>query len=192
MKANSLKKGLPIKKRLLYVIIPPMIFGCSFLPFVIGNVDALMGVLYNVFLYRSNAISPLFGELFGVPLQFYFPLYILLMIIMAFVVRKQAYEYLLLLYLISMLTFSCSMAPQYYVIPVVTLCVLDKGIFRSIYFIFVGALLMISEFESDVLSGWALGEKILYHRANIAVWVTFLFIVTEVIKLYVVKKTARV
>ena len=92
------KKGLPVKKKLVYVFMPPIIFGCSFLPFVIGNIDALKGVIYNVFLYRSHAISPLLGKLLGIPVQFYFPLYILLLVVMAFLVRGQTYEYLLLLY----------------------------------------------------------------------------------------------
>lgn len=182
------KKGLSLRKRLLYVFVPPMIFGCSFIPFVIGNIDAFYGVARNVFLYKSNPISPLLGELLGLPIELYFSLYIMMMVIMAFVVRKQSYEYILLLYFISMFTFSSAMAPQYYIIPVVALCVLDKGIIRNIYFIFVGGLLMISEFGSSVLSGWALGEKVLYHIANVAVWVTFSFIIVEIIKLYVVKK----
>lgn len=182
------KKGLPLKKKLVYVFIPPIIFGLSFIPFVIGNYDAFLGVARNVFLYRSNPISPLFGDLLGIPLQFYFSLYILLMILMAFIIRKQSYEYSLMLYFISMFTFSSSMAPQYYIIPVVTLCVLDKGIIRNIYFIFVGALLAISEFGSPILNGWRMGEIILSHIANIAVWVTFTFIVIEAIKIHTVYK----
>ncbi len=185
------KKGLPAKKKLVYVFVPPIIFGCSFFPFVIGNIDALKGVIYNVFLYRSNAISPLFGQLLRLPLQLYFPLYILLMIVMAFIVREKTYEYLLLMYLISMFTFSSSMAPQYYIIPAVTLCVLDKGIIRKIYFIFVGTLLMVSEFESDILNGWDISRTILEHRANVAVWVTFIFIIGEIRKTYVVRKSVK-
>ena len=185
------KKGLPVKKKLVYVFMPPIIFGCSFLPFVIGNIDALKGVIYNVFLYRSHAISPLLGKLLGIPVQFYFPLYILLMVVMAFLVRGQTYEYLLLLYFISMFTFSSSMAPQYYIIPVVTLCILDKGIIRKIYFIFVGGLLMISEFRSGILDGWYIGQTMLKHIANIAVWVTFIFIAGEIIKIYVAGKRVK-
>lgn len=185
------KKGLPLKKRLLYVFVPPMIFGCSFIPFVIGNIDAFYGVARNVFLYKSNPISPLFGELLGIPIEFYFSLYIVMMLIMAFVVCKQSYEYILLLYFISMFTFSSAMAPQYFIIPIVTLCVLDKGIIRNIYFVFIGSLLMISEFKSTMLSGWDLGEKILQHGANIAVWVTFLFIVIEIVKICTGRKRSR-
>lgn len=185
------KRGLPLKKKLIYVFVPPIIFGFSFIPFVIGNIDALKGVIYNVFLYRSNAISPLLGQPLGIPLQFYFGLYIVLMILMAFVVRGQSYEYLLMLYFISMFTFSSSMAPQYYIIPVITLCVLDKGIIRNVYFVFVGGLLMISEFGSNVLYGWQAGEMILLHIANIAVWVTFIFIITEVIKIYAVRRKSE-
>lgn len=183
------KRGLPLKKKFVYVFIPPIIFGLSFVPFVIGNVDAFLGVARNVFLYRSYAISPLFGQLLGIPLQYYFSLYILMMVIMAFIVRKQSFEYLLMLYFISMFTFSSSMAPQYYVIPVVTLCVLDKGIIRNIYFIFVGSLLMVSEFESKVLNGWRIGEMLLFHIANIAVWVTFMFILAEIIRIYKTRGT---
>lgn len=186
------KKGLPIKKRILYVFVSPIIFGCSFIPFVIGNIDALKGVIYNVFLYRSNAISPLFGQLLGIPLQFYFPMYILSMVLMAFIVREKSYEYLLLMYLISMFTFSSSMAPQYYIIPVVTLCVLDKGIIRKIYFIFVGALLTVSEFRSSILDGWYVSRTILKHIANIAVWVTFAFVIVQIVKIHAHRKNGGV
>lgn len=186
------KRGLPVKKRLLYVFVPPMLFGFSFIPFVIGNVEALKGVIYNVFLYKSNAISPLLGGPWGIPLQFYFSLYLILMMIMGCLLHRQSYEYLLLLYFISMFTFSSSMAPQYYIIPIVTLCVLDKGIIRNIYFIFVGGLLLISEFGSTVLNGWAFGMSVLDHIANVAVWVTFSFIITEIVKLYLLKKRCKV
>lgn len=182
------KQSLPLKKKLVYVFAPPIIFGFSFVPFVIGNYDAFMGVARNVFLYRSNPISPLLGALLGIPLRFYFILYILMMILMAFVVRKQSYEYILMLYFISMFTFSSSMAPQYYIIPVITLCVLDSGIIRNFYFIFVGWLLMISEFGSHILNDWHIGSIILAHIANIAVWVTFIFIIAEVIKMYPIRK----
>lgn len=185
------KHGLPLKKKFVYVFVPPIIFGFSFIPFVIGNFDAFLGVARNVFLYRSYAISPLLGGPLGIPVQFYFSLYILMMILMAFIVRKQSYEYLLLLYFISMFTFSSSMAPQYYIIPVVTLCILDRGVIRNIYFIFVGGLLIISEFQSHVLNGWKIGETLLFHIANIAVWVTFSFIIVEVIIIYRKRRTEQ-
>lgn len=184
------KKGLPIKKKIVYVFVPPIAFGCSFIPFVIGNIDALKGVIHNVFLYRSNAISPLFGTLFEIPTRFYFMLYILLMVLTTFVVCKESYEYLLLFYFVSMFTFTSSMAPQYFIIPVVTLCALDKGIIRKIYFLFVGFLLMISEFRSDILDRWYVSRLLLEHIANIAVWVTFAFIVSQIFKIHVARKNS--
>lgn len=182
------KQGLPFKKKIVYVFLPPFLFGLSFIPFVLGNIDAFYGVARNVFLYRSNPISPLLGELLGIPLQFYFSLYILIMVLAAFVFRKQSYDYILMLYLISMFTFSSSMAPQYYVIPLITLCVLDKGIIRNIYFFFVGGLLMLGEFESPIFNEWLIGEMLISHIANIAVWVTFIFVLIQIIKIYATRK----
>lgn len=185
------KQGLPLKKKIVYVFLPPFLFGLSFIPFVLGNIDAFYGVARNVFLYRSNPISPLFGELLGIPLQFYFSLYISIMVLMAFIFRKESYEYILMLYLVSMFTFSSSMAPQYYVIPLTTFCVLDKGLLRNIYFFFVGGLLTISEFESSIFNEWPIGKFLLSHIANIAVWVTFCFIIIEIIKMYVVQNREK-
>jgi hypothetical protein len=184
------KRGLPLKKKIIYVFLPPMLFAFSFLPFVIGNIDALRGVLYNVFLYRSYAISPLFGKLLRIPEQFYFLFYIVLMVFMALIICGQAYEYMLMLYLISMFTFSSSMAPQYYIIPIVALCVIDNGTIRNIYFVLVGVLLTVSEFGSNILDRWYVGRIALEHRDKIAVWITFMLIIKEVIKLYIMKREA--
>lgn len=144
------KKGLTFKKRILYSVIPVFIFLLSFIPFMIGNMDAVKGVLYNVFLYRSSAFGMLIDyacKFLRIPLQFYFIIFVLSMSILALITRKQEYEYQIMIYLLAQVVFASAAAPQYLIIPIVALCVGEKRTYRYMYFLLAGLYLFIGEFR---------------------------------------------
>ena len=130
------KKGLPLKKRCLYSFMPVLLFLTSFLPYCIKNQEALHGIIKNVFLYRSINNAPLLKMVYvflRVPDNLFFIIYILIMVILGYIVRKKDYQYTVIFYLISMVTFASAIANQYLVIPIVSLCVLSKGICKYMY-----------------------------------------------------------
>ena len=149
-----LKRSLPIKKRICYAIFPPMIFLISFAPCIIGNEEALNGVLNNVFLYRSFNNAPLLRAIYsliGMPSGAKFYIYVLMMLLFAFCVRGRKFEEIILLYMIGMVSFSSAIANQYLSIPLVALCVLEVGAWRYIYTIFAGIYLVLDNDGLGVL-----------------------------------------
>ena len=142
------KKGLPLRKKVLYAFVPPALFLLSFVPFIINNQAAFEGVRDNVFLYRSKHNAPLLGylyELTGFPERLIFVVYILMMILLALVVRKWSYEKIILTYFIAMVCFSSAVANQYLAIPMASLCILDVGPFDKIYMFFMGIYLLLAK-----------------------------------------------
>lgn len=124
-----LRKGLPMKKKFVYAFIPPLVFLLSFVPFIIGNTEALQGVLDNVFLYRSFNNAPLLHdmyELIGIAEENYFYCYFIVMAIAGVIYRKRCFQELTMLYLICMVAFSSAVANQYLVIPLVALVILSS------------------------------------------------------------------
>lgn len=195
-----IKKGLPIGKRVLYAIVPPALFLISFIPFMAENQKAFAGIMKNVFFYRSYNNFPLLGwilEGVGVRSGYWFFIYIAIMVGLAFVVRKQTYEYQVLFYLISMVTFSSAIANQYLIIPIVALCVLSKGIWRNTYFVVMsiylainndglqGILAMEKSFEGEVLS---LGMWFNANAYRIGVSILLIIVCMEIIKILNLKK----
>lgn len=151
-----LKKGLPLRKKIVYAFAPPILFFLSFLPFMIGNMEAFYGILNNVFLYRSFNNAPIFGILYHMihfPMTPRFFIYALIMCVIAYRIRGIAFEELLLLYLIAMVAFSSAIANQYLAIPMIALCVLDVGYWDKVYMLVAGGFLI---FEGNGLHiyGW--------------------------------------
>lgn len=141
-----LKKNLPIKKKLAFAILPPLLFLLSFIPFCVGNSDALLGIINNVFLYRSFNNAPLLNfiySLIGFPESLKFFTYIGLMCILAYYVRDFDFSNIMCLYLIAMVTFSSAIANQYLIIPMAALCVLSTGWLKYLYAIFVTIFLLL-------------------------------------------------
>ena len=131
-----LKKGLPLKKKLVYVAVPPLCFLISFVPFALQNSDAFHGILQNVFFYKSFNNSPLLLPLLRLirfPMQYSILLFGLGMALLAFFIRRQPYEKQLLAYLIAMVALSSAIANQYLAIPLVALVVLDTGFWKYLY-----------------------------------------------------------
>jgi hypothetical protein len=141
-----LRKNLPIKKKIVYAIIPPLMFLLSFVPFAIYSKEAFYGILENVFFYKSSNNSPLFSyfyNLINFPENLKIIVFGISMCIIGFIVRKRKFEDTIMLYLISLVTFSSAIANQYLVIPMVALCVFDTGILKYVYMLTVTFFLTI-------------------------------------------------
>lgn len=133
-----LKKGLPLKKKIAYAVIPPAIFLMSFVPFAIRGEQACIGIVNNVFLYRSYNNMPLLHGLFEMinfPAHLYICVYVFLMCMVGVAVRKRDFNDGVLIYLIAMVAFASAIANQYLAIPMVALCLLESGAIKYIYMI---------------------------------------------------------
>ncbi|MBE5837193.1 hypothetical protein [Butyrivibrio sp.] len=141
------KKELSFKKKVFYAITPPTIFLMSFIPYVVQSKEAFLGVLNNVFLYRSYNNAPLLlglYKLINFPLSKSFVVYLMLMLIMAYLTRKMNIEETILIYMISMVAFSSAVANQYLVIPMAALCALNFRYVDKIYMVTVTLFLILS------------------------------------------------
>ena len=130
------KKQQGLLKRIAYSFTPVVAFMISFIPFVVDNQAALTGVIENVFSYRSYNNFPLLRYIFKIimiPNQFYFLIYLIIMILLGLVYRKKTFGNLLLLYLVCMVTFSSAIANQYLIIPIVALVVYEKTRYFYMY-----------------------------------------------------------
>lgn len=140
------KKNLPIKKKILFAFVPPIIFLLSFIPFIIFNESALKGVLKNVFLYRSVNNAPLlciFYKLVHFPNGLKIFVFAGMMAILGFIIRNETYEKTVLIYFIAMVSFSSAIANQYLVIPMVSLCILAIAPFNTLYMVTMGTYLIL-------------------------------------------------
>ena len=132
-----MRKNLPIKKKIVYSVIPVLIFLLSFVPFVLFDRKAMMGVLNNVFLYRSYNVAPLLKGLYdfvGMPESLYFVVFVLIMAVMGIITRCFDYDHQAFVYLICMVAFSSASADQYLAIPVASLAVLSKKTYWVYFF----------------------------------------------------------
>lgn len=133
-----LTNNIPLKKRIVYAIVPPVVFLLSFAPFAIQNNAALQGIINNVFLYRSFNNAPLLDILYkqiGFPSGPRIYVYGIMMLVPAWLVRREKYEHILLIYLIAMVSFSSAIANQYLAIPMAALCVLYVKPWHNVYMI---------------------------------------------------------
>lgn len=146
---------LPIKKKILYALVPPTIFLLSFIPFAVSNHEALTGIINNVFKYRSFNNAPLLGILYkfiNFPQQPRIIVYIIMMTALAWFVRKYNFINIMLIYLISMTAFSSAIANQYLAIPMAALCILNLGIWDKVYMTATGLYLLLEGNGLSLLS----------------------------------------
>jgi hypothetical protein len=189
-----LKKNLPIKKKILYAFIPPMLFLLSFVPFALQSPEALQGIKDNVFLYKSFNNAPLLIWLFNLvqlPSNLYIIAFGLEMLIIAFIVRSREFKDQLLIYLIAMVAFSSAVVDQYLAIPLVALCCFDNKFLKYIYMVLGIALLSLNGFNGAVsdfivktFSSSTLNfvvEKFQQYGYNILVWILLIILVYELI-----------
>ncbi len=108
-------KGL--KSRLLLLFIPFILFFASFLPFwAVGS----SGIIQNVFLYKSFNNAPFWFMFAPAPLYDLLAskkVFIVLLVMFGFLLRKLSIFKLTLVYLICLVTFSPAIANQYLAIP---------------------------------------------------------------------------
>lgn len=181
-----LKKDLPISKKLLYSVVPPFLFLLSFVPFAIGNKMALEGIIHNVFLYRSFNNAPLLidiYEMLKLPSKFYIVVFIIFMTIFAWICRRRRFDEIILLYTMVLVTFSSSIANQYLAIPMVALSVFDIGIFRYIYMIVTGALLVYSGDGLNYMNHYQIKEFFFSSKMySPSVFILFIILVYKILK----------
>jgi hypothetical protein len=150
-----ISKRLPFNKKIIYSFLPILLYMTSFIPFIVNDVQAVNGVLKNVFLYRSFNNSPLFYlfyKIFKIPDYCYFYIFIIIICFMGWYFRDRKYQDNIMLYLLCLISFSSAIANQYLVIPVAALCVFSKYI-KYLYFIIIGGFLI---FEGNGLHLYAL------------------------------------
>ncbi len=133
--------SLDFRQRIVACVGPFLIFGASFLPFVIGNPEAFEGVIQNVLKYSSNHLGgfyPRFVNLFF-PVKFFEKAFSILPAFAGFkfiwivtllglgwlVKNKQPLESCLI-YLIAVCVTSSALADQYLAIPVISCIVFWK------------------------------------------------------------------
>ncbi len=187
------RNDIVLNKKIIYAIMPIILFLISFIPFCISNEKAFSGIVNNVFLYRSFNNSPLLNIIYdyvSFPSKYKFYVYIFFMSLVGFFSRKYSYEKQLLIYLISVVTFSSAIANQYLVIPLVALCILKCGIFKYIYMIFAGLFLLIdlnaldlfpSLYDSFVKTFFIIPKDFTQGGYTISVWI-LLFSLFKIIK----------
>ena len=130
----------------------------SFIPFAISSDEAFNGIMNNVFLYRgASNNSPLFAPIYnliGFPSSIKTVIFLVIMVIIAWIVRKKSFEIIVMIYCISVVTFSASISNQYLVIPMVALIIMDVRYYDKIYMVVVTVFLALNE------HGFGLCEKV--------------------------------
>ena len=181
-----LMRRLPFKKKVLYAFVPPTLFLLSFIPFALSSNEALQGIINNVFLYRSFNNAPLLGfiyKLINFPSEPRFLIYCILMVFTAWIVRERPYDQVIMIYLISMVTFSSAIANQYLAIPMAALCSMNVGKWKYIYMIVCSIFLFLDvdgfnaqRIIQSVLPGSiinSIGSLYIKIWYNLAAWILF-------------------
>jgi hypothetical protein len=119
--------NIDLKRKILYLALPPLFFLLNFTLFLPSGYD---NILNNVFLYDSYNNMPLISGALIYFKEFYSSifrnLFIVGMVVIGFVFRKESLERLFLLYLLAMFSITSAMANQYFVLPLVSLFILGK------------------------------------------------------------------
>lgn len=106
------------KMKLLCLVVPLGIFAIGFLPFISTGID---GIVHNVFMYKSFDNGPFWYALAPTIITRFIPkmvLFILTLVILAFVFRKKDNFRSLLAYTIAVVIFSPAIANQYLAIAI--------------------------------------------------------------------------
>ncbi len=195
-----LKKGLPLKKRLVYAFVPSILFLLSFLPFIFSS-GALEGIVHNVFLYNSANNSPLLiGVLqaVNVPKSLYTIIFLSLMTVTAFMCRKKKYDESILIYTIALVAFSSAIANQYLVIPLAALCILETGFLKYIYMALCSIFLFINIDGLNMLDAikaksHLLGGTVSLISYSLLAWVLLIILlVVMMLKRPITRKSVRI
>lgn len=176
------KKGLPLIKKAIYTIIPPIVFLFSFVPYIVNNESALQGILNNVFRYRSYNNAPLlcwFYDRIGMSGKGYFIVFCFIMFIIGLVIYKENMERHFQVYLMSLLMFSSAITDQYLAIPMYAVCTINNRL-GIIYIIITGYYLLNSEVQLNL--NLPLHDFKLKNGYFFACLILCLLLLTEIIK----------
>lgn len=148
-------KNINLKYRIIYLVIPFIIFLGSFLPFFLDE-NAKAGIINNVFNYESQLGTGFFGLILSLIPDFIYNnllnhipvfsgmkfFFMLGMIFTGYWVSTKKYYHLFPFYLISMLVFTPSIADQYFVIPIIAVALFIKHTEMKIYLIMLSVYLL--------------------------------------------------
>ena len=166
-----LNTTISAKKRVMYALVPPIIFLLSFIPYL--N-EGWQGILQNVFMYRSANNFPLLAltilNRYGIFIPFQqnicFILFCVLMAAGAYIFRREDIYHSFLLYTIAVTCTSSAVFSHYLVIPVMALLLL----FREKALIYFGLcfIIIVDRDLMHVVSVWALLLYLVsyYHHTN--------------------------
>ena len=126
-----LNQNFTLRKKILYAFIPPLVFLLSFIPYW---AEGSQGIISNVIRYASSDNFPLLGipvlTSLGLSLPswqyVYRPLFVLLMLAVAYFFRREKPFRLFLLYTMALVCFSSAIANQYIAIPCMALILLMR------------------------------------------------------------------
>lgn len=150
------------RRRLLVLCLPGIIFLASFLPYAHG--PGLEGIVRHVFLYTGGRNAPLFRTLF--PLfdtmdfipwklrgRIYYALFVLVMLALGVLFRRQGLLRLLLLYTAALVLFASNIHTEYFMIPVLFTLVY-RNAFSLAYQAFGILLLLVHRHGLHLLQGY--------------------------------------
>ena len=131
------------RKKILFSFVPPALFLLSFVPYLPEGLD---GIVHNVFMYRSANNFPLFAlgllNQFGIFLPYQRDLCLVLfgflMILGAYIFRREKIFNLFLVYLIAQVCFSSGIMSSYFAIPAAALILLFRE--KSLIYFAVGVV----------------------------------------------------
>lgn len=171
---------LPVKKKIFYAFVPPAIFLVSFIPFALSSPEALNGIVRNVFKYLSFNNAPFMWpvyKLINFPKHPRIIIYMASMIAVAYLTRKYYFENIMMIYLISMVSFSSAIANQYLIIPMAALCVLDVGVWNKIYMAAIGIYLFLEGNGLGMLDYFPVADFYVKGGYVLAAWILFFALV---------------
>ncbi len=150
-------KNLKLRERLIIFIVPPLIFGMSFLPFVIGNPEAYKSVKFILTGYSSlhlNGFYPHLIDLFF-PVNFFEKLFSVLpafsgfklvwlisLLFLGLLTKDKSPLEACLIYLVGLCVLSSAMVEQYLAIPMVS-CIVFRQYASVRWYIFLATLFLV-------------------------------------------------
>ena len=135
-----LNSNINTRKKFLYAFVPSVLFLMSFVPYL---PEGWQGIRDNVFLYRSGKNFPLLalgvmkhlGISAAVPIErASFPLFVMLMILLGYIFRREKVYNSFLLYSVAVVCCSSGIYYQYFLLPVMAM-ILYPSWLSLIYFL---------------------------------------------------------
>ena len=187
-------KYLPLKKKIVYSFIPPIIIILSFVPFALEIRASFEGIMIHVFFYKSSKNSPLLGFLFnilGIDTGYiHVLLYMLIMLGFSILLRKVEFKKQFYFYLILMVAFSSAIANQYLIIPLAALYIFELKGFRIFYLLWNLIFLFLNSDELNLIEYVSqncssavntVARAILIYGYTVSAWILFFAFLYEMI-----------